>query len=616
MRAALVLLPKVSGSPADHDASKPDARKLPSGATSRRLRAILQSAIDYAIITTDMDGRITSWNSGAARIFGWSEADALGAMLSMIFTPEDVARCVPKAGMKIAFAKGRVLDARWHVRRDGTHFWAEGETMALRDEQTGAFEGYLKILRDLTPRRESEEERRRVAAALRESEERFRQVADSAPALIWMTDENGDISFANRHYQVLFDKTAGDILVEGWKSIVVPEDIDRLERSFRDAFETRRSFQVEARVRDKTGQIRWLRCDGVPRLDDRGTFLGYTGCNIDITEARAAVNALRESESRLRLAMDAAQMAVWESRGATGEIKSSPELNKLLGFRPDEEVTAEMILARYSPGERDRMRNILDNAFARGDRFAQAEVRCEWDDHVRWLLLRGEIVYSDGAHPPDVFGVALDITDRKRAEEHLVMLNHELNHRVKNSLASVQAIALQTLRDSETLEQARTDFTARLVALAKAHDLLTNSNWVGADLGDIVAGVVEAHEGQRPRFSVSGPPIALPPKLALSLSMALHELATNAVKYGALSNDAGRVDIMWSLAAQEDGRRLRLVWTESGGPPVRPPTRKGFGSRLIERCLAAEVAGVARIDYQPTGVVCTFDAPMRALAMG
>ncbi|MDB5570200.1 MAG: signal transduction histidine kinase, partial [Hyphomicrobiales bacterium] len=519
------------------------------------------------------------------------------------------------AEMKVAFARGSVLDARWHVRRDGARFWADGETMALRDEETGAVEGYLKILRDLTSRREEEEERRRVEAALRESEARFRHMADSAPALIWMTDASGEICFTNMHYEFLFDKTTQDILGEGWKSIVLPEDVEMLERSFRAAFEARKSFNTEVRVRDRHGEIRWLRCDGVPRLDDYGTFLGYTGCNIDITEARAAVNALRESEQRLRLAMDAGQMAIWESRGATGEIKSSPELNKLLGFAPDQEVTSEMIRARYSPGERERMREIAFAAFARGDSFAQAEVRCEWDDQVRWLLLRGEIDYGDGSHPPDVFGVALDITERKRAEEHLMMLNHELNHRVKNSLATVQAIALQTLRDSETLAQARKAFTSRLVALAKAHDLLTNSNWGGADLSDVVAGIVEAHEGERPRFAVSGPTISLPPKLALSLSMALHELATNAVKYGALSNDSGCVEITWSIAAEEDGRRLHLRWRESGGPPVGPPTRKGFGSRLIERSLAAEVSGVAHIAYEPSGVVCTFDAPMRALAV-
>ena len=189
---------------------------------------------------------------------------------------------------------------------------------------------------------------------------------------------------------------------------------------------------------------------------------------------------------------------------------------------------------------------------------------------------------------------------------------NELNHRVKNSLATVQAIAAQTFRGTES--QATAAFTERIMALARAHDLLTEEGWEGANLGDVIAGTVEAHQNEsKDRIRIEGPRVRLTPKTALSLAMVTHELVTNAVKYGALSNGSGGVDVTWSVVNDADGR-LHVLWRESGGPPVVPPTRKGFGSRLVERGLAAELGGEAQIAYEIEGVVCTIDAPLAAMA--
>jgi two-component sensor histidine kinase len=171
----------------------------------------------------------------------------------------------------------------------------------------------------------------------------------------------------------------------------------------------------------------------------------------------------------------------------------------------------------------------------------------------------------------------------------------------------IQAVAAQTFRDANNLPQTQATFSARIMALARANDLLTGENWEGASLSDIVAGVSVAHGGNQPgRFSASGPVVRLSPKIALSLAMAMHELATNAVKYGSLSVTDGKVDVKWTV----DAGRLRIEWRESGGPPVQAPERRGFGSRLVERGLAGEMGGTAKIDFAPTGVVCIIDAPM------
>ena len=182
---------------------------------------------------------------------------------------------------------------------------------------------------------------------------------------------------------------------------------------------------------------------------------------------------------------------------------------------------------------------------------------------------------------------------------------------MKNTLATVQSIAAQSLKTSESTAQARESFEARLFALAKAHDVLTRESWEGATLRDIVEEALAAHRAARAaRFAIAGPDVRLAPRAALAIAMALHELATNAAKYGALSNESGRVRLDWRVGAGESGPALHLTWAEEGGPPVAPPARKGFGSRLIERGLAADLDGDVRLDFRPTCVVCTIEAPL------
>jgi two-component sensor histidine kinase len=204
-----------------------------------------------------------------------------------------------------------------------------------------------------------------------------------------------------------------------------------------------------------------------------------------------------------------------------------------------------------------------------------------------------------------------DTTDRKRAEEQRDLLIRELGHRVKNMLATVQSIAAQTFRNSGVDPRLQQAFEARLVTLSKVHSVLTRQNWEGADLHDVVWSALH-NAADSTRFQVDGPVIRLGAQGAVAFSMAVHELCTNAIKYGALSAQGGRVAINWEVA----GARLVWHWVESGGPPVEAPTRTGFGSRMIERALAAQLSGTAVIAYQRAGVRCTIDAPLSALRDG
>jgi two-component sensor histidine kinase len=222
-----------------------------------------------------------------------------------------------------------------------------------------------------------------------------------------------------------------------------------------------------------------------------------------------------------------------------------------------------------------------------------------------------------------VVGSAIDsymdrlIEDRKArqlAEEHRELLLRELDHRVKNILATVQAIARQTFRDGTDPNEATDVFGARLGAIASAHSLLTSNAWQSTNVTEVVATAIRPFRSESGSgFTVSGPSLVICAKVALALSMALHELCTNSVKYGALSCDSGRVTIRWTIVDPAGDQRLRFEWIETGGPPVVAPARRGFGSRMIERLLAAEIDGTIDLAFPTTGVTCTIDAPLATI---
>ncbi|HLL59493.1 MAG TPA: HWE histidine kinase domain-containing protein [Allosphingosinicella sp.] len=202
------------------------------------------------------------------------------------------------------------------------------------------------------------------------------------------------------------------------------------------------------------------------------------------------------------------------------------------------------------------------------------------------------------------------VIERKRTEDHQRLLVNELNHRVKNTLAVVQGIAAQTFRGEAAQVEARAAFDSRLAALASAHDVLTAENWEAASLYEIVEKTGLGCGADEKRVRIGGPELLIDPRTAVSLAMALHELCTNAVKYGALSTEGGVVGVSWTISQEEGAQRLTLCWQESGGPPVAPPASRGFGSRMIERALASELGGSARLDFHPDGVRCVVEAAL------
>jgi PAS domain S-box-containing protein len=243
-----------------------------------------------------------------------------------------------------------------------------------------------------------------------------------------------------------------------------------------------------------------------------------------------------------------------------------------------------------------------------------AEIRCRRKDGgIFWAAIFGNPVWDKTGEVVQHFTSLVDISKHKEAEGRLRFLLDELNHRTQNTLATVQAIALQTLRghaDKGVVDA----FEGRILALSKAHSLLGRETWTAVSLRELFDQILLPfglkNRGAAP-FSVEGPAVRLQPKAALTLAMVFHELATNAAKHGALSEStAGKIGISWLIEPAPKGERMRLRWQESGGPPVAPPSRKGLGSRLIEGGLAQELDGEVRFAYEPAGVVCQIVIPI------
>jgi PAS domain S-box-containing protein len=333
----------------------------------------------------------------------------------------------------------------------------------------------------------------------------------------------------------------------------------------------------------------------------------------------AAEAALRKRTAELETILETIPTAVWFSHDRdvhhlvgnrrAAELlrmphRSGPSLSAPEGERPTyrfyrngiEAATDTLPMQRAARGE-EVPDEALEVRFANGER--------------RILLMRAAPLRGASGGIQGVVCAAADVTERHRYEEHLKLLVNELNHRVKNTLAIVQSIAALTLKDNDAT--ARADFEQRLLSLSAVHNLLTDESWDGARLMAVARASLKAHlGGPRERISFAGEDFRVRSKSAVAISIALHELGTNAVKYGALSSERGSVAVRWTT----NGGRFRLTWEEIGGPPVQPAVRKGFGSRMIERGLAVELQGSAKIDYRPTGVVCSIDAPLGAIQEG
>lgn len=492
------------------------------------------------------------------------------------------------------------------IQADGSIRWVQTRGRVERDANGWAVR-HRGVMVDIT-------ERKRIEQALEAAEADLRIAVDAAGLGRWDHNPQTGERYWDKRCREIYGLPDGMIEnpLDAFERLVHPDDLPSVMEAVRTAMDpaSDNTINREYRIRrDNDGAVRWIETFGRAFFHD-GQCVRIVGVVSDVSDRKEVEADQVLREATMALALDAGNVGTWDYDVRKRLLRWSERGYDMFGMTPGADVGLDDFYAAMHPDDREATRQALLAAMDPGQR---ADIDVEYrtigrdDRQERWISAKGRGFFDEAGKPARVVGATVDITERKKAELHLRLLVNELNHRVKNSLATIQAIAAQTFHAARSLPQAQEAFSARIVALAEAHDLLTRENWEGADLLDLLGRLEDLHGGSG-RFTTEGGSVRLSPRMALSLSMALHELATNAVKYGALSSLEGQVRISWVVVPGGAHPRLVLTWTESGGPPVSPPTRRGFGSRLIERGLAAELSGEARIDFQPNGVVCRIEA--------
>ena len=338
-----------------------------------------------------------------------------------------------------------------------------------------------------------------------------------------------------------------------------------------------------------------------PIRDADGAIQGVVLVFRDVTERRRVDQNLQESEARKAAILDSALDSIVTIDHTGKVLDFNPAAERTFGFSRAEAIGREMAELIVPPALRDAHRRGLARYLATGEgrvlgrRLELTAVRSNGEEFPVELA----ITRIAGKGNPIFTGHLRDITDRKRAEEHLQFILRETSHRSKNLLAIIQAIAAQTARSAGTIGEFEQRFSHRIQAIAVSNELLVSENWTRANLGDLVRGQLSAFAEPGPRLVLAGPDVFLTPSAAQNLGLALHELATNAVKHGAWSVPTGKVTVAWIMP--DDAQQCELSWRESGGPPVTPPSSLGFGSTVIDSLVAQSLNGTVTISYDPEG---------------
>ncbi|MBB4004055.1 MHYT domain-containing protein [Aurantimonas endophytica] len=324
----------------------------------------------------------------------------------------------------------------------------------------------------------------------------------------------------------------------------------------------------------------------------------------------ALMASLYDQRDNVLSALEAGGVGYWELDLRSKSLHVSARGKEIFGLKRDDEITHDQFLPSVATEERAKRDQGFESVLLTGSDYDD-EYRLA--DEARWVNVRGRVLKDGRGRPRRMIGVVLDVTDRHEAfaavtesERRQRLMVNELNHRVKNTLATIQSIAAQTARRAATPEDFRRSFEGRLVALSETHNALTRGGWEVACLRELFQHELGPYSEEQ--FRLEGPATPLGPRQALALGMVIHELATNAAKYGALSTPAGCLRVAW--AVQADAATLAIEWSEHGGPVVEPPSRKGFGSRLLHLSIEKELGGQAELRYEPDGFVCSLVIPL------
>ncbi len=580
-----------------------------------RFRLTVEAATDYAVLIADAEGRIADWLPGAAAVFGWSAEEAVGQPTAMLFTPEDRAAGEPEKELDAARREGHAPAVRWHLRRDGSLVFIDGSVRALRDAQ-GALTGFLKVGQDVTERRATQE-------ALRQSEERFRGFAEASSDVLWIVDAQARrLEYLSPAFERVWGEGRERVMADlgRWAEAVLPEDLpvggDALDAALSGERRT-----VEYRIRRPDGDLRHIHDTGFPILGPEGEVGRVGGIAQDLTDRRRAELAREASERRLRVLMEGIPQLVWRSCETGLWTWASPQWLAFTG-QAQERSHGRGWLDAVHPEDREATLRAWEAARPTGMLDVEYRVRRASDGAWLWHRTRSVPVRDapDAAHPDgrivEWLGTSTDVQALKELQARQEVMVAELQHRTRNLIAVVRSIARETLASKGPTDAFREAFDGRLEALARVQGLLSRAEQEPITLRALLALELDAlGPAGGERVSLDGPSVRLRPGIVQTLALALHELGTNARKYGALSGGEGRLAVRWRLSGDDEGRRLRIEWQEEGlSPPdaarAAPGARGGYGRRLIERALPYALGAQTAYELGPTGLRCAIDLPL------
>jgi PAS domain S-box-containing protein len=563
-----------------------------------RYRAVFeQAAVGIARVSTA--GRFLEVNDRFCAITGHSRQALLAESFQQITHPDDLAANLAKIQAVLAGRIDTYTMEKRYVTKDGASVWVNLTVGPVRDE-AGRPAYFVSVIEDIGARKEAE-------AAMRASEARYRTITDLSPdAVLVHVDER--IVYANRAAAELLGAVAPD-------QIIGRSPLDFVASAYHGLVRERNARLLgEGGTNPLLEQV-WRRLDGSPVdvevMTGVITWQGRPAIQAlarDVSERRRAANALRASEARYATLARLSPVGIFHT-DAEGRCTYVNERWCEIAGCSAAEAMGEGWAALIHPEDRARILAEWNEAVARIRRFRTEYRYRRPDGSETWVLGQAAEEYDASGRLIGFVCTDTDITERKKTEEMNKLLMQELNHRVKNVIATVSSIARLTLRLDVDPKAALDAFQGRLRALANTHTLLSQGRWAGAPLAEVLR--VELSPFGKSRYALEGPAVLLTPRAATTFSLVIHELATNAAKYGALSLPTGRVTVAWSTDARPKPK-LRLMWQESGGPTVRPPARTGFGSMLITQSLEHEIGGVSTLAFGADGLTCTIEVPLAA----
>ncbi len=498
----------------------------------------------------------------------------------------------------------RIEDVTMLVTRQGDS--------AVRDQIARDQQDVIERLREAnTGLAREDATRRRVEANLRASEERFRTLATSLPQLVFRSLGTGDRSWPSPQWQVYAGQSDAESRGYGWLEAVHPDDRAATLEAWGRANATGDEYYCEHRIRRAAdGAYRWHQTRAVPLRDDRGGITEWVGSSADVDDMRRLQDQLAMTERQLRTLVDGVPQLIWRSSNKGNWTWASPQWLDFTGQR-QMEAQGRGWLAAVHPDDRAAVQAVWEAARPHGLLDVQFRVRRATDGGYVWHRTRSVPGRDEAGRVVEWLGTTTDIQDLKEAQEHQQVLLAELQHRTRNLLAVVQSISRQTLRRSGSLAEFAAEYESRLGALSRVQSLLARANSETIELRHLVEGELAAHGSEAERVQVGGPAVQLAATSVQALALALHELATNAVKHGALGQPTGRLEVVWRVEEEEGKRWVALEWRESGVtmPAAGRQARKGYGSELIERALPYQLKAKTRIEFGADGVRCSIVVP-------